>query len=954
MQDESQTQTEKNIVAYVIKRDGSKVHFEYNKIVNAISKAFANDLDGQNNARTAGEKIADEVMRTFNLIDEEISIEKIQDFVIAELQKLGYGKESKAYADYRLKHATARLQDDKGKQERVYPIITAPEQAITTQAIEFSRIDNLMRRIASSGDLAITDLHWQDISTLATSYLIPNKDLSIDEIIKNYITASCSFIERDFIYERIAYTLLLHLIYGEADGIFIKDIADFDNLDKELTFANSLANMRERFRQLVNEERLAEHMNMEGLSYEFIKKEITDNFAAEYKLKYLGLQILYDRYLLKNKAGRVLETLQQFWLRVAMGIHLGKASKDLRHEEPSRKILDYYKVIANLRYLPSTPTLFNSGTRHSQMSSCYLLETQDSLDHISKTYADCMQLSKWAGGIGVDWTNVRALNSFIKGTGGKSQGIIPFLRILNDIAVAVNQGGKRRGAICAYLETWHKDILDFLNLKRNTGDERRRTPDMNTANWIPDLFMKRIADDGNWLLLSPNDPSTALSIANPNILHNAYGNEFDSLYRRIEEDYKAYPEKYPNAVMMSAKELWQKMITMLFETGHPWICFKDACNEGSPMQSNGIVHSSNLCTEITLNTSIDETAVCNLGSINLAGHLTNERASFHGLDFHELRKTITLAVEMLDKVIDNNFYPTKEAENSNLRHRPIGLGIMGLQELFWHNDVGFEDDDALEINTKVMEYIAYNAYAASHELSKYKGNFSSFANSQWKQGITPPDLFNDRKNRMLDEYQLEAYPETNYEKGKWIDLSKKAKDGMRNSNVIAIAPTATIANIAGVTNSIEPIFRNIFVESNLSGEFIVINEYLVKELQGLGLWNEDYRDAIKMNNGDLDGIGLPDKIINKYKPANKITQSRLIRLAADRQRFIDQAQSVNLFMPSNVTGNYMSNLYLEAWQAGLKTTYYCRTQEATSTENYSSSSNSKVCKIADPSCEVCQ
>ena len=597
----------------------------------------------------------------------------------------------------------------------------------------------------------------------------------------------------------------------------------------------------------------------------------------------------------------------------------------------------------------STPQLFNSGTLRPQLSSCFLTTVPDDLHGIYSAIRDNAMLSKWAGGLGNDWTPVRALGAHIKGTNGKSQGVVPFLKVVNDTAVAVNQGGKRKGAVCSYLETWHMDIEEFLELRKNTGDDRRRAHDMNTANWIPDLFMKRVFNDQDWTLFSPNNVPD---------LHEKHGIDFEKAY--LEYERRAIAGDIEVYKTVKAKDLWRKMISMLFETGHPWITFKDSCNVRSPQQHIGTIHSSNLCTEITLNTNQDEIAVCNLGSVNLVNHI-NE----NGLDQEKLKKTITTAVRMLDNVIDINYYSVPQAENSNLKHRPIGMGVMGFQDALYTQKIPYASEKAVEFADLSMEVISYYAISASAELAAERGRYESYDGSLWDQGILPIDSL-----KKLEEIRGKDYLDVNMEQRlDWQGLREHIKNsGMRNSNVLAIAPTATIANISGVSQSIEPTYQNLYVKSNLSGEFTVVNPYLVKDLKELNLWDSVMVNDLKYYEGSVQKIDrVPKEIKQIYATAFEIEPRWLVDAASRRQKWIDQAQSLNLYV-SGASGKKLDVTYRMAWLRGLKTTYYLRALAATTTEKSTVSDNSlnkvstdgaaaavpMACSIDDPDCEACQ
>ncbi|MBT6206484.1 MAG: ribonucleoside-diphosphate reductase subunit alpha, partial [Francisellaceae bacterium] len=655
----------------------------------------------------------------------------------------------------------------------------------------------------------------------------------------------------------------------------------------------------------------------------------------DFLFSYLGLQTLYDRYFLHNDLNRF-ELSQTFFMRVAMGLAIEEDDKNSR-------AIEFYNLMSTFDYMSSTPTLFNSGTVRSQLSSCFLTTIPDDLSSIYNAIKDNALLSKFAGGLGNDWTHVRAMNAQIKGTNGKSQGVVPFLKVANDTAVAVNQGGKRKGAVCAYLENWHLDIEEFLELRKNTGDDRRRTHDMNTAIWVPDLFMKRVLEDRDWTLFSPDDTPD---------LHDLFGDAFEKAY----EGYESIAEqgKINNFKTIPAKSLWRKMLSMLFETGHPWITFKDTCNIRSPQQHTGVIHSSNLCTEITLNTSADEIAVCNLGSVNLSQHVTAK-----GLDTEKLKKTINTAIRMLDNVIDINYYSVIQARRSNLKHRPIGLGVMGFQDSLYKLNISYSSEEAVEFADRSMEHISYYAIEASSNLAKERGTYASFEGSLWSKGILPIDSIN-----RLQEYRGLYLEQDRSQSLDWETLREKVKTvGMRNSNTMAIAPTATISNICGVSQSIEPTYQNLFVKSNLSGEFTVVNKYLVRDLKKLGLWDSVMVNDLKYFNGSVRKIErIPEELREKYASAFEIDPKWLIDSASRRQKWIDQAQSLNLYI-AQPSGKQLDVIYRTAWLRGLKTTYYLRSLGATDTEkstvnrgtlNAVESTPSNICPIDDPSCESCQ
>jgi ribonucleoside-diphosphate reductase alpha chain len=739
-------------------------------------------------------------------------------------------------------------------------------------------------------------------------------------------------------------------------------------------------------REILGGEVAQEEMKERYLDYfpQFIKKgvdaELLDEKLFQFDLKrlgaalkperdlqfdYLGLQTLYDRYFLHLRKTRI-EMPQAFFMRVAMGLSLNEIDREAR-------AIEFYEVLSSFDFMSSTPTLFNSGTLRSQLSSCYLTTVPDDLDGIYESIKENALLSKFAGGLGNDWTRVRALGSHIKGTNGESQGVVPFLKVVNDTAVAVNQGGKRKGAVCTYLETWHLDIEEFLELRKNTGDDRRRTHDMNTANWIPDLFMRRVMERGEWTLFSPSNVPD---------LHDLFGADFEKAYVAYEE--KARRGEIKPAKTVQATDMWRKMLTMLFETGHPWITFKDACNVRSPQQHAGVVHSSNLCTEITLNTSDTETAVCNLGSVNLVRHL-KDGANGKELDHAKLKKTITTAMRMLDNVIDINYYAVKKARDSNMRHRPVGLGLMGFQDSLYELRVPYGSAEAVQFADTSMEAICYYAYWASTELAKERGKYSSYKGSLWDQGILPLDTLDMLTSARGGYVEVDRSATLN-----WDALRQKiAQDGMRNSNCVAIAPTATISNIIGVDACIEPCFGNLSVKSNLSGEFTIINHYLVKDLKRLGLWDDVMVMDLKHFDGSLRPIDrVPNELKALYATAFEVDTQWIIEAAARRQKWIDQAQSLNIYM-AGASGKKLDETYKLAWVRGLKTTYYLRTMGATHAEkstvqagrmnavssgaasggmsameqaalaaqaqmNAAPATDVKFCGVDDPTCESCQ
>ncbi|UCH85352.1 MAG: ribonucleoside-diphosphate reductase subunit alpha, partial [Candidatus Latescibacterota bacterium] len=768
--------------------------------------------------------------------------------------------------------------------------------------------------------------------------------ISTREINQAIILALRARIEKDSVYSSLAARLLLNDLY--------KDVIGIDEFEDSF-YLIYRASFRSAIERGVSEGRLDPRL----LDFDLMELARSLEPERDRLLQYLGTQVLYDRYFLKDLDQRFLEAPQFFWMRIAMGLAILEPTTGGTRE---RRAIEFYDTISRLLYVPSTPTLFHSGTKHPQMSSCYLTTVEDDLSHIMKSISDNAQLSKWSGGLGNDWSNIRATGSLIKSTNVGSQGVVPFLKIVDATTAAINRSGKRRGATCVYLETWHYDIEDFMELRKNTGDERRRTHDTNTAHWIPDLFMKRVQADDEWTLFSPDETPD---------LHQLYGSKFEARYKTYEDMAERGEIKLFRKVR--AVDLWRKMITMLFETGHPWITFKDPCNIRSPQDHAGVVHSSNLCTEITLNTSIEETAVCNLGSINLAQHMCRGH-----LDEQLLADTVTTAIRMLDNVIDLNFYPTAESKIANLRHRPIGLGVMGLQDALYELNFNFDEDAAVEFSDATQEFIAYHAILASSKLAAEKGWYPSYQGSKWFRGILPVDTV-----ALLEE---ERGIPTGINSGSRLDWTPVrehvAAHGMRNSNCMAIAPTATIANIAGCFPSVEPIYKNIYVKSNFSGEFTVINAHLVNDLKRLGLWSPDMIDKLKFYDGSLQRItDIPADIRAKYKEVFEIDPEWIVLHAAHRGKWIDQSQSLNIFTKST-SGKLISDIYKNAWEKGLKTTYYLRTLGASAIEKstldhnqtrdaatavtsevegpvgtfVAASVSDSSCLVDDPTCEACQ
>ena len=928
----------------VIRRNGSSVNFNPSKIAVAITKAYIaiygiNSLTS-NSVRDQIQKITYLIVHTLknrHPIGGSIGIEEIQDQVELTLMRNSEYEVAKCYVLYRENRAKERNEEnnDDNKIKRKVNIVDASGVLVELDNNKlFNKIKNACINLQLVNPSKIIEEALKNIYDGAT----------IQELDKALIFASRQLIESEPEYNFVTARLLLNNIQYEVFG---QDISD-DILE---------THYKNYFIEAIEKGIKAELLSPKLKVFDLDKLSKALVCERDLQFKYLGLQTLYDRYFLHIQ-GRRIELPQIFFMRVAMGLALNEADKELR-------AIEFYNVLSSFDFMSSTPTLFNSGTMHSQLSSCYLTTVSDDLIGIYDAIKENALLSKFAGGLGNDWSGVRAMGSTIKGTNGKSQGVIPFLKVVNDTAVAVNQGGKRKGAVCTYLETWHYDIEEFLELRKNTGDERRRCHDMNSANWIPDLFMKRVYQQEDWTLFSPHEV---------NELHDKYGKDFENTYLKYEAMAKNGKVKVFKTI--PALQLWRKILTMLFETGHPWITFKDPCNIRSPQQHVGVVHSSNLCTEITLNTNTEEIAVCNLGSVNLVNHIKDGQ-----VDLEKLEKTIKIAMRMLDNVIDINFYPVKKAETSNLRHRPVGLGFMGFQDVLHMLRISYASNSAVEFADYSMELIAYYAYKASNELAKEKGKYSSYDGSLWSQGILPIDSLSLLANERGQNYlQVD-----NKSKLDWSLLRESIKNfGMRNSNCLAIAPTATISNIIGVSASIEPTYQNLFVKSNLSGEFTVVNEYLVNDLKKLNLWDEVMLSDIKYFDGSLKYIDrIPDSLKQLYLTAFEMDPSWLVESASRRQKWIDQAQSLNLYV-AEPSGRKLDELYKLAWIRGLKTTYYLRTMAATAAEkstgmggelnavdinpvilnnNVAASkynndsiagSDVKFCSIDNPDCESCQ
>ncbi|MGE0376873.1 MAG: ribonucleoside-diphosphate reductase subunit alpha [Planctomycetaceae bacterium] len=934
----------------VRKRDGRTVPFDGRLIERAITNAFRAELNLAENQPLDDELAADVQAMTAEIgqevseaasTDKGVDVEKVQDVVEMLLMRRGHYRVARRYIVYRAEHAKMRaLRGEPEIEQSIEPprIHVELEDGVRIP-FDRSRIHKRLTE-ACTGLEDVCSLEELTDDVMRSVY----DGISTEEIYRAMILAARARIERDPAYDTVTSRLMLMVIYNEALG--------------EAPSEKRLGKLyRNQFEHYLIDGIMADRLTPELRNFNLTKIAEALKPERDRLFKYLGLQAIYDRYLLHIE-GRRIETPQYFWMRVAMGLAVnegrgeseeGRAETDsgLRHSTsgspPSTlrpplsredRAIEFYNVLSTFRFTSATPTLFNAATPHPQLSSCYLSTVQDDLEHIFKSISDNARLSKWAGGLGNDWTNIRATNSHIHGTNGQSQGVIPFLKVVNDTAVAVNQGGKRKGAVCSYLETWHLDIEEFLDLRKNTGDDRRRTHDMHTANWIPDLFMKRVRENGEWTLFSPDDVRD---------LHDLYGRAFEKRYLEYEQAVRDGDIKLYRRV--SAVELWRKMLTRVFETGHPWITWKDPSNIRSPQDHKGVVHSSNLCTEILLNTSPEETAVCNLGSINLRAHMVAVdgdssfsrdpagRASLRGaanlqLDLALLEQTIRTAMRMLDNVIDINYYPTPEAETSNQRHRPVGLGIMGFQDALAAQGISYASEEAVEFADRSMEAVSYFAILASSDLAQERGTYSSYEGSKWDRGLLPIDtidLLEDERGLAIDVDRSQSMD--------WkLVRQAVSRHGMRNSNCMAIAPTATISTIIGVTQSIEPSYSHLYVKSNLSGEFTQINIELVDELKALGLWDADMLDSIKYYDGSLVAIArVPDDVKARYLTAFEVDPAWIIDCAARRQKWIDMGQSLNLYM-REPSGKKLHEMYTLAWNKGLKTTYYLRTLAATQVE----------------------
>ncbi|KDB59298.1 ribonucleoside-diphosphate reductase, alpha subunit, partial [Bordetella bronchiseptica B18-5 (C3)] len=886
----------------IIRRNGSVVGFEPSKIAIAMTKAFLAVNGGQGAASARVRELVEQL--TAQAVSALVRnrpaggtfhIEDVQDQVELALMRSGEHDVARAYVLYRERRAQERAAAAE---------VLEKSSPAAAQEPTLSVVDNGVRRpldlaalratieAAGEGLTQYTDTEAILKETVKNLY----DGVPVDEVFKSAILAARALVEKDPAYSQVTARLLLHTIRKEVLG-------------EEVSQADMATRYAEYFPAFIQRGIEGGLLDAKLAEYDLERVAKALDGRRDLQFGYLGLQTLYDRYFLHVRGTRI-ELPQVFFMRVAMGLALREADREAR-------AIEFYEILSSFDFMSSTPTLFNSGTLHSQLSSCYLTTVSDDLEGIYDAIKENALLAKYAGGLGNDWTPVRALRSHIKGTNGESQGVVPFLKVVNDTAVAVNQGGKRKGAVCTYLETWHLDIEEFLELRKNTGDERRRTHDMNTANWIPDLFMKRVMENGEWTLFSPSDCPD---------LHDKYGKAFEQAYAGYEA--KVASGELKLFKKMPAVSLWRKMLSMLFETGHPWITFKDPCNIRSPQQHVGVVHSSNLCTEITLNTNATEIAVCNLGSVNLVAHMKPSANGGYELDHDKLKRTIGVAMRMLDNVIDINYYAVDKARNSNERHRPVGMGIMGFQDCLHVMRVPYASQDAIDFADRSMEAVCYHAYWASSELAQERGRYQSYEGSLWSRGILPQDTL-----AMLREERGGNVDVDDSSSLDWDTLRSRIKEhGMRNSNCIAIAPTATISNIIGVSACIEPTFQNLYVKSNLSGEFTVVNDYLVRDLKKLGLWDEVMVADLKYFDGSLSRIDrVPSELRKLYATAFEVEPSWLVECASRRQKWIDQAQSLNIYM-SGASGKKLDDTYKLAWQRGLKTTYYLRTLGATSAE----------------------
>ncbi|MDF1758238.1 MAG: ribonucleoside-diphosphate reductase subunit alpha [Legionellaceae bacterium] len=912
----------------IIKRNRNVVPFDESKIQIAITKAYiaveGSNAVASNRIREQIEVLTKKVIDTFNRRLPSggiINIEDVQDQVELALMRNSQNKVARAYVLYREERRKAR---DTEQQKNISKntntrLITMPDGSV--QPLDVKRIETIVKEACRDLESVSDEPVIKD--ALRNLY----NQAKLEDVHKALIMAARSLVETEPNYSYVSARLLLDSMRSEAlTKLSIQPSATFDEMKKIYP---------DYFKKFIThgvEQGIIDHKLMD-FNFKKLGKALLPE--RDMQFTYLSLQTLYDRYFIHEGSIRY-ELPQAFFMRVAMGLAL-------REKNKNEKAIEFYTLLSSFDYMSSTPTLFNAGTVRPQLSSCYLSTIPDHLDGIYSALKDNALLSKFAGGLGNDWTPVRAMGSHIKGTNGKSQGVVPFLNVADATAVAVNQGGKRKGAVCAYLECWHRDVEEFLELRKNTGDDRRRTHDMNTALWIPDLFMQRVFAEEEWTLFSPDEVPD---------LHDLYGKNFEQAY--LEYENKVRDKKIKNAKTIPAIKLWRKMLSMLFETGHPWLTFKDPCNLRSPQQHTGVIHSSNLCTEITLNTSDDEIAVCNLGSINLPSHIINGE-----LNKEKLQKTVNTAIRMLDNVIDINYYSVPQARNSNLKHRPIGLGLMGFQDALYALKIDYTSEEAIEFADTSMELISYYAIEASSNLAKERGCYPSYEDSLWSKGILPIDsisLLQQSRGTLLEQDRSQRLD--------WESLRVKVRtQGIRNSNLMAIAPTATISNICGVSQSIEPTYQNLYVKSNLSGEFTVINPYLVADLKKLNLWDEVMVNDLKYYNGSVQPISrIPLELKSRYATAFEIEPIWLVEAGSRRQKWIDQSQSLNIYM-AQPSGKKLDELYKQSWLRGLKTTYYLRSLGASNAEkstvtdgalNAVKMEEPKVCSILDPDCDACQ
>ncbi len=930
----------------VIRRNGKVTIFNRDKIKIAVTKAFL-AVEGSNAAASSrihemADKITEKVFYALSRSRPQggtFHIEDIQDQVELALMRYGQHKIARAYVLYREERAKERAQlAERNAQRHSAPDTTSTIRVLDTQGNQKPLNFERLVRVVKEACLETEDVQAQPIIDEALRNLydgIPEREVG------TALTMSArTLIEQEPNYTYVAARLLLDSLRREAlSFVYGKSM--------EATFEEISSQYADYFERYIRKAAELELLDTR-LATEYDLKKLGKALRPQrdHQFTYLGIQTLYDRYFIQNACSGNQESVrlelpQAFFMRVAMGLAVNEVEREAR-------TVEFYDLLSSFDFMSSTPTLFNSGTLRPQLSSCYLSTVPDDLHGIFEAIQEDAMLSKFAGGLGNDWSRVRAMGSHIKGTNGKSQGVVPFLKVANDTAVAVNQGGKRKGAMCAYLETWHLDIEEFLELRKNTGDDRRRTHDMNTANWVPDLFMKRVSEEREWTLFSPHETAD---------LHELSGQAFEARYEEYEQ--KAERGEIRNFKKIGAVDLWRKMLSMLYETGHPWITFKDPCNLRSPQQHVGVVHSSNLCTEITLNTSDDEIAVCNLGSVNIAAHVDS-----NGLDLGKLEQTVSTAIRMLDNVIEYNYYSVSKARHSNLRHRPVGLGIMGFQDALYKQRVPYASEEAVEFADHSMEAVSYYAIKASTDLAEERGTYATFKGSLWEQGILPCDAI-----EILGENRGGYLKQDRSVNMNWDGLRLRVQQvGMRNSNTMAIAPTATISNICGVTQSVEPTYQNLYVKSNLSGEFTVSNPYLVADLKANGLWDAVMANDLKYYDGSLQPIDrIPGELKDLYATAFEVDPRWLVEAASRRQKWIDQAQSLNLYM-SEPSGQKLDNLYKLAWVRGLKTTYYLRSMGATHVEKSTlqeqdnklnavqtnSSDAPQACSILDPECEACQ